>query len=153
MLDEFLHHLPSLIHTSIHLRELLGPAATCPVCPDCVCSGSPAATLEPIQALTSALQFAQLQCAVTSTSTTTIATSPIVSSWSYPLVFWLGFTAGAFCCLVLLCGLRFCVRLISPPQRVPEPAGAQAARPLLQAILTESEPATPATLRQLGLLK
>ena len=149
MLDVLLQLLPSLIHTSIHLRDLVQPTAVCATCPDCVCS---AVALEPIQALTSALQFAQQQCAVTSTSTTTSAV-PIGLSWSYSLIFWLGFTVGTLCCLVLLCGLRLCVRLLSPRQSSLEPAGALAAKPIFKAILTEGEPATPATLRQLGLLK
>jgi hypothetical protein len=153
MLDVLLHHLPSVIHTSIHLREILGPAASVRVCPDCVCSVGAAAALEPIQALTSALQFAQSQCTVTSTSTTSITALPSASSWSYSLVFRLGFTAGVLCCLVSLLALRFCARLLSSAQRSPEPAGAQVVRPILQAGLTQGEPATPATLRQLGLLK
>jgi len=150
MLDVVLQFLPSLIHTSIHLRDLFQPTAICAQCPDCVCS---ALALEPIQALTSALQFAQQQCSATPTSTTTTSAVPIGSSWPYSLIFWLGFTVGTLCCLVLLCGIRFCARLIAPPQRSPVPAGALAAKPIFQAILTEGEPATPATLRQLGLLK
>ena len=153
MLDVLLHYLPTVIHTGIHLRELFGPVVTGPVCPDCVCSIGSAVALEPIQALTSALQFAQLQCTATSTSTTSTAALPLASSWSYSLVFWLGFSAGILCCLVLLFVLRFCARLVSPAQRAIEPAGVQGAKPFFQAALTEGEPATPATLRNLGLLK
>ena len=155
MLDVLLHYLPTVIHTGIHLCELLGPVVSGPTCPDCVYSIGSAVALEPIQALTSALQFAQLQCTATSTSTTTtsIAASPLESSWSYSLVFWLGFSVGILCCLALLFVLRFCARLVSPAQRAIEPAWGQVAKPISQAALTEGQPATPATLRQLGLLK
>ena len=70
--------LKELTHLGLHLFDLVRPAARCP---DCVCEVAPPIVREIVpEALSSALRFAQEQCAPIGT-----AQNPSSHCWSFPL--------------------------------------------------------------------
>ena len=148
MVEGIVAALPNIFHLALHITDFIAPSARCP---DCVCSVPSAANFEATEALTSALRFAQQQC---HNSPAKASETSSVPGFSWSFLFWLGFVFGICFSVLVIFVIRLCLRAIGGlhPQQNPAPAVAQP-QLLAQRTLTEGEPANPATLRQLGLLR
>ena len=141
MSDPLFSALTSAIHICFHAADWFRAA---PRCPACVCGER----CEAQEALTTALLFAQDQCKTSAPRTKDPDHSP-GSSWSF--LFWLGFVCGIVVSLVCLIALRLFVRVLSRDR--PEPPNVTFLRRAAQGAIADGEPANPATLRQLGLVR
>ena len=138
-----------ITHLALHFWDLTG-STECHKCPDCVCPLCKPILQEKVpEALTQALAFAQVQCSVT-TSTTTLLS---VQGWSFSL-FWLGFALGIFVATVVLCSCAVCLRCFrGASTSVTSPTLPPVGGVSRQLSLSEGEPVNPRTLRQLGLVQ
>ena len=138
-----------LVHLTLHFYELTGFGKSGSHCPDCVCGSCVPVIQEKVpEAITSALAFAQSHC-LSSTSSTT--TSTLTSGWSFNLFWWgclVGFVVSTFVWVLLLGTLR-CLRSATTGRA----AGPNPPRALALQNQSESEPANPTTLRELGLIR
>ena len=147
--------LKELAHIGLNLIDFIRPAARCP---DCVCEVATPIVREVVpEALSSALRFAQEQCAPGGSGKNSSS-----HCWSFSL-FWWGLCVGAFLAFSVVVGLALLRRLLSSgssgsalavPEAQPLPRPAQVlASPAAPLALGDGEPANPRTLRQLGILR
>ena len=147
--------LKEIAHLGLHLFDLVRLAAGCP---DRVCEVAAPIVREIVpEALTSALRFAQEQCAPTGS-----AKGPSSHCWSF-FLFWWGVGVGIFLAFSLVVGLAW-LRSLSDsgssfstsavpeaqPLARPAPTLSPPAAPLA---VGDGEPTDPKTLRQLGFLR
>ena len=147
--------LREVAHLGLHLFDFVRPGARCP---DCVCEVAAPIVREVVpEAISSALRFAQEQCAPPGS-----VKSSSSHCWNFSL-FWWGLWVGVFLAFSIVVGLALLRRLLSSgssgsataaPEAQPPPRPAQVlASPAAPLSLGDGEPVNPRTLRQLGLVR